>query len=112
MDEVGSSLSLEDDLKESAFNIYHRSVAKIQQEERNKLMETAQVICGDANKLIGGKNKDQIEKIRSRAQWIYDEEKKLHRKRLDDAIKVEKEKLVLLLSNIEAYARTRVQAPD
>ena len=104
-------LSLEDDLKESAFVIYHRGVAKIQQEERRKFTETVQGILDDANKTSHGKNKKEIEAIKDHAQWVFDEEKKLYRKRINDAIASEKEKLALLITNIEAYARSRVSDP-
>ena len=72
-------LSLEDDLKESAFAIYHRGVAKIQQEERRKFTETVQGILDDSNKTAHGKNKKAIEAIKDHAQWVFDEEKKLYR---------------------------------
>lgn len=105
------SRSLEDDLKESAYSRYHKRIGKVQQEERKKLLETAQLICDDANKIVNGKNKQQVEEIRSHAQWVFDEEKKMYRKRIDDATKAEKEKLALLLTNIEAYARSAVPSP-
>ena len=104
-------LSLEDDLKESAFAIYHRGVAKIQQEERRKFTETVQGILDDSNKTAHGKNKKAIEAIKDHAQWVFDEEKKLYRKRINDAIAAEKAKLALLITNIKAYAKSRVSDP-
>ena len=104
------SRSLEDDLKESVYAIYHKEVSKVILEERKKLLDTAQSICDEANKLITSKphTKKEIREIQERAQWTFDEEKKMYRQRIDDAIKKKREKLALLLTNIEAYARTRV----
>lgn len=98
------SRSLSDDLKESAYGIYHRSVTKIQQQEHKKLYETAQLICEEANKMLS-KNPHKKKELTERAQWTLDEEKKLSKQRIENVITLERKKLDLLLSQISLWMK-------